>query len=407
MESDVTEIKSNRYAYVKPNNAVKELQRTFDMSASLLDGGPEAYVVNFASFAQGDPTLIVSLHGNDPTSYKLEHESKWVRSYYWRSGASVGTLVSRIATVAKVLAQLIRFRPTHVLCWQTNLPLWSVYLTSRILGAVFVVSRHTRFPQSNEPWYRRITGSLDRWVVRRARAVVCHGPFLREETLALGVSDRSVVEFSWGFQHFNANPTTDGPDLTDGGRIRLITYVGRLFKLKGVFDLLSACMDRLRHDAELRLVYVGDGPDRVELAQRIRENGLEHAVRIMGRVPHTELPAILAQSTVCVTPTRAQFPEGRCMAAIESLIMGVPLVAPRFGPFLHLVRHGESGLLYEPDSTADLRRCIDMVLDDDQLEARLRSGAAEDGERLRNPPMTFSTALEVAFEYCKSVSEPT
>ena len=56
-----------------------------------------------------------------------------------------------------------------------------------------------------------------------------------------------------------------------------------------------------------------------------------------------------------VTPTQSQFPEGRCMATMEGLVMGVPVIAPNFGPFPFLVKHGENGLLFEPDSSHDIQ----------------------------------------------------
>ena len=72
-------------------------------------------------------------------------------------------------------------------------------------------------------------------------------------------------------------------------------------------------------------------------------------------MPHENLADLICESTVVVTPTQSQFPEGRCMATMEGLVMGIPVIAPDFGPFPYLVKHNVNGLLYKPDSVNDLQ----------------------------------------------------
>ena len=86
------------------------------------------------------------------------------------------------------------------------------------------------------------------------------------------------------------------------------------------------------------------------------------------------------------------------MAAMEGLVMGVPVIAPRFGPFPYLITHEQNGLLFEPDSVSDLRSCIGRVLQDNTLYDQLKRGAKESGARILNPPRTFSQAVEQAFK---------
>jgi phosphatidylinositol alpha 1,6-mannosyltransferase len=55
----------------------------------------------------------------------------------------------------------------------------------------------------------------------------------------------------------------------------------------------------------------------------------------------------------------------------EAHAAGLPVVAPRAGGPIDLVRHGENGLLFTPDDEADLRRSVAMLVADAGLRRRM------------------------------------
>ena len=395
--SDSAEEK-NRYVYVKPKNSVVDIDSLDTTGSDYLDGGPEAYIAQFLALIGPEPALILSF-GRSRES-EIIHGNKKLYSIYWRRGASIKTLVSRLGACAKLVRYLVSFRPTKVLCWQTNIPLWVTYLFSALLNARFIVSRHTRFPNMDDPWYRQFTGSIDKWVVRKADAIICHGPYLKNETRANRVNPEKIFEFSWGFKHMldYADAQERVPDLTEGDSKRIILFIGRIFILKGVFDLLQACIDILGDESDIKLVYIGDGPDLVRLEKEIKTKGLDDRVKALGRIRHELLNGYIRQTTVLVTPTKKKFPEGRCMATMEGLVMGVPVVAPNFGPFPYIVENGVNGLLFEPDSVNDLREKLLNILRERETYKRLKAGAKKSSSSLANPKNNFKEALEYALE---------
>ena len=230
--------------------------------------------------------------------------------------------------------------------------------------------------------------------------MVVHGPYLRDQLLQVGISADRLVEYNWGFRHLVEQSQDDHevPDINKNGATRIVLYIGRIEETKGIFDLLHACTNRLSADLRTKLVYVGDGTDLARLRSLVSELGLGRNVQLLGMVPHRLLGGVIRQSTIVVTPTQTSFPEGRCMATMEGLIMGVPVVAPDWGPFPYLVKHEYNGLLYNADSIADLRFSIERVLDDASLRARLRTGARESGARLCDVEVNFSQAVKTAFD---------
>ena len=72
-----------RYAYVKPNNAVREITRVGIRPEALLEGGPDAYVAHFSKNVGKNPCLILSTHGHEPQEDEVYKEKNVVAiSYY-------------------------------------------------------------------------------------------------------------------------------------------------------------------------------------------------------------------------------------------------------------------------------------------------------------------------------------
>ncbi len=388
-----------RVAYIKFNNAVRELERVRSMRADILDGGPEAYVENFLRMTDPDPVLIMSFHRSPRKDEYFRDSRVDAVSYYWAPGISALSLLSRIVATLKMTMRLVRFRPTRILCSYASFPLWACYLMSRVYSLPLVCSRHTRLEMEGDPFFRRLESIIDRWVFRRAAGVICHGPYLKQQMIDAKVPPSRVFEFSWAFKHMRADYDADfpGPKVMDSPGARTLLYIGRIESYKGVFDLLKSCADRLHQDRAIRLVYAGAGNDLSRLEETIAASDLSKQVICLGKVPHHALAGLISRSYLVITPTQSRFPEGRCMATMEGLIMGKPVIAPDFGPFPYLVTHERNGLLYKADSVEDLSRHISRVLDDQDLYERLCFGAVETGAKLREPPVSFLEAVESAF----------
>ncbi|MGA7802533.1 MAG: glycosyltransferase, partial [Gammaproteobacteria bacterium] len=107
---------------------------------------------------------------------------------------------------------------------------------------------------------------------------------------------------------------------------------------------------------------------------------------------------MMQKAKVVVTPTKRAFPEGRCMAAMEALAVGVPVVAPNYGPFPYLVTDNENGRLYEPDSVSSLRQALEQTLTDKNVYENLAEGARQTSVRLVRPAVRFSEAFQSALK---------
>ncbi|HEX6377385.1 MAG TPA: glycosyltransferase [Allosphingosinicella sp.] len=97
------------------------------------------------------------------------------------------------------------------------------------------------------------------------------------------------------------------------------------------------------------LMIVGGGPDRKLLEARVRRLGLEHRVRMMGRVPQALLPFFYAAADVTLHTATM---EGLANVWVESLACGTPVVATEAGGAREVIDRPEAGRVVASDPAA-------------------------------------------------------
>lgn len=165
------------------------------------------------------------------------------------------------------------------------------------------------------------------------------------------------------------SPTPPTPDID-------VLAVGRLVPKKG-FDLLVRAAALLVGDRpDLRIVVVGDGPERPALEALIDELGVRPNVRFAGSMEHGDALHHLARAAVVCLPARIA-PDGDrdSMPVVlkEAMAAGVPVVGTAVVAIPEMVDN-EVGRLVAPEDPEALARALAELVDDPQERARL--GAA-------------------------------
>ena len=154
----------------------------------------------------------------------------------------------------------------------------------------------------------------------------------------------------------------------------VIGSVMRMQPVKAPVDLARAfVMLRDRHPewfARLRLVMVGDGPQRADVQQLLTEFGVAGQVWLAGA--RDDIPALMGAMDLFVLPSLA---EGICNTVLEAMACGLPVVATNVGGNPELVQDGETGTLVPP-SRPDILASQMMVYAMDPIRRRREARAA-------------------------------
>jgi glycosyltransferase involved in cell wall biosynthesis len=139
---------------------------------------------------------------------------------------------------------------------------------------------------------------------------------------------------------------------------------GRLTELKGFADLVRAFAS-LRRRHPLRLVILGDGPERASLRRLAVELGVAADVELPGFVgiPY----AWFGHARGFVLSSRS---EGLANVLVEAMICGAPIVSSRCAGAAEVIEDGHTGLLYDPGDVKGLTAALERLLDDPSAAAR-------------------------------------
>jgi len=140
---------------------------------------------------------------------------------------------------------------------------------------------------------------------------------------------------------------------------QVVGYVGRLTHLKGG-DLLAAAFHELAQSAvNARLLIVGAGEASRSMRAILAPELARGIVHIECSVDHERLPEWYRAMDVMVMPSRY---ENFSNAILEAMACGVPCLASDAGGNRMLAETG-AGWLFEPNSVAALRSCLQSVLE--------------------------------------------
>ncbi len=207
---------------------------------------------------------------------------------------------------------------------------------------------------------------LARFVFARACAITCGSTYLRDQLLELGVVDSSRVSVV----PMPVNALFQISDFRFQISSRTVLTVARLTKQKSIDTLIDA----VAMVPDVRLKIIGDGPERANLEQRVRELNLQARVEFLGALRQTELPAHYAECGVFVLPS---IHEGMGLVLAEALLCGAPVIAANSGGVIDIVKDDETGLLVAERDARALANAIETILNDRALAQRLvQNGAA-------------------------------
>lgn len=98
-------------------------------------------------------------------------------------------------------------------------------------------------------------------------------------------------------------------------------------------------------------------------------------VSFLEPVPYTQMPDFLRSSGIFINSSLWEaFP----LSILEAIASGLPVVASEVSGIPEVIRHGETGLLFQPGDPESLAEAIIRLFEDEELRCRLRINAMQE-----------------------------
>jgi len=252
-----------------------------------------------------------------------------------------------------------------------------------------VASYHTDIPGFAMRWgfgvLRDPFWTYFRWLHNQADLNLCPSTFTEAELISQGFERTKIWSRGVDIERFNPHHrSAEWRNRLTGGRPEspLLLCVSRL-SLEKRLDWLRPALAAL---PQARLAIVGDGPARSDLERLFAATPTIFTGYLRGH----DLACAYAAADVFVFPAAN---ETFGNVALEAMASGVPVVAARSGGVLDHVLDRQTGLLFDPESQADLAAAVAKLITNPWLARSLGKAARQYAEN-KNWAAVFDKLLD-------------
>jgi glycosyltransferase involved in cell wall biosynthesis len=158
-----------------------------------------------------------------------------------------------------------------------------------------------------------------------------------------------------------------------GSHSKLIAVVANMYsQVKGHTSLISAAPSVCRDVPGAIFVLIGEGKERPNLEQQVRQVGLEKNFLFLGH--RSDVPELLACCDLLVLPSEA---EALPNSLLEAMAAGLPVVGTCVGGIPEIIKDGVNGLLAPPKDPQSLAEAILRILQDPHFAKKLSRAGQE------------------------------
>lgn len=317
--------------------------------------------------AMGHEVHVISQHPDRSINESLAFASQtWLPiKSTWGYAGNIPTLLSAIARIQPDIVNT-HYASGYGLC------------ASMITGYPHLLSvwGSDVYDFPNESWLKK---EILLWNLKRATAIASTSHAMERQVNHLLPGARSIYITPFGVDCKKFSPDIKPPNtpLTIGIVKTFAPKYGIDILIRAFAKLLALPSIRII-DAQrpLKLLLVGDGPDRELLTRLVAELGIWERVQFAGHIAHDAVPMWLRKIDIFVVPSRLDS-ESFGVSAIEASACEIPVIVSDVGGLPEVVDDGLTGIVTSRENIQELTFALEKLT----LNPELRTILGKAGRR--------------------------
>jgi N-acetyl-alpha-D-glucosaminyl L-malate synthase BshA len=156
---------------------------------------------------------------------------------------------------------------------------------------------------------------------------------------------------------------------------KILIHVSNFRKVKRVEDVLRV-FDKVRKQIPVKLILVGDGPERNNVEKLCRELDTCSDIRSLGKLTSPEQVLAIADLFLLTSET-----ESFGLAALEAMAAGIPVISTNTGGLPEVNIQGKTGFLSDVGDIDEMAANAVRILSNETTLAQFKAGAYEQAKK--------------------------
>ncbi|OPY57314.1 MAG: Glycogen synthase [Pelotomaculum sp. PtaU1.Bin035] len=342
-------------------------QHVYDLTNAMVENGVDVHLIT--SGGQGTP-FFENVHG--VKVYRVEP--------YQVSSHDFVTWVAQfnIALLERAISLLDDLGEIHVLHAHDWLVAYAARALKHAWKKPLVATIHATEYGRNQGLHndiQRHISDIEWWLTYESWRVICCSHYMEGELRNIfQVPQDKITVIPNGVDHTNFKVRETSAQRSDYAAPdeKIVFYVGRLVREKGVQVLLDAAPEILTHHPQTKFVIAGKGPFMDSLRRQAMMLGIANRVYFTGYINDVVRNNLYSWADVAVFPSLYE-PFG--IVALESMAARTPVVVADSGGLAEIVNHGLDGLKAYTGDSHSLAQNILAILKQPGLGNKLKENA--------------------------------
>ena len=166
-------------------------------------------------------------------------------------------------------------------------------------------------------------------------------------------------------------------------------YFGRISIEKGVINLINAFAKTQKG----KLYIAGEGPEKETIENLIKENKIEDRVKMLGFLNKEQVFDAIRKCSFTVLPSiwRDNCP----YSVLETMAIGKPVIGSNMGGIPELVKHEETGLVFDSSNIDELTEKMDILFNNPEIVQKYGKKAKELANKIYTKDYYYNEVIKI------------
>ena len=206
-------------------------------------------------------------------------------------------------------------------------------------------------------------------IISKSDAIVCDAEVVKKKILDICSYDNPLEVFPWGIDLSKFKKYNDESIIRKYSLEKSVVIISTRNheKIYGIEVLLEAFSILSRKSPSAKLLLLGSGSLTGNYSEFIKKDNLEDKIKIVGRIPNSDLPLFLNNSDIYVSTS---FSDGTSVSLLEGMACGLPVVVSDIPSNNEWITNGENGFIFSKGDSEDLSNKLLHLVKDKNLRSK-------------------------------------